>query len=442
MRFITLAVICILSVGCTHYTKVQNTSISTIQSDQGYRPPSKRTDVGADSFGDVLVFVSFSGGGTRAATLSYGVLEELRDTKITIDGKSKSLLDEVDTISSVSGGSFTAAYYGLHGDKIFDDFEIDFLKKNIQEQLLDSLFSFHFWWRALTSGFDRTEMAIQNYEENIFRNATFADLKLDGPYIQINATDIGSGERFQFTQDYFDLICSDLNKFHIARAVAASSAVPVAFSPIVLENNAAKCTLPSQHNFNGIKKNKSQLKNALISYRDIKQRPYIHLVDGGIIDNLGVRALPELVGVYGGAEYAAQKLLHHIPKHMVVIVVNAETSPVRSFERSAMEPNIGMVVGAVTDIQITRYNQDSIALIKRSLSQWTQEIKEKTGESITPHYIEVSFTQEKNKQRKLRLNKISTSLQLPKGEIDTLKIAGRELLRESTAFKNLLHQLQ
>ena len=65
--------------------------------------------------------MTFSGGGTRSAALSYGVLEHLRDTPITIHNKKRRLLDEVDLISSVSGGSFTSAYFGLFGDRVFKD---------------------------------------------------------------------------------------------------------------------------------------------------------------------------------------------------------------------------------------------------------------------------------------------------------------------------------
>ena len=64
---------------------------------------------------------------TRAASLSYGVLEELARTEIEIHGTKRRLLDEVDMISSVSGGSFTAAYYALFGDRIFEYFEGCFL---------------------------------------------------------------------------------------------------------------------------------------------------------------------------------------------------------------------------------------------------------------------------------------------------------------------------
>ena len=69
---------------------------------------------------DLFIILTFSGGGTRAAALSYGVLEKLRKTWALMDGERRNLLHEVDIISSVSGGSFTSAYYGLNGDEIFE----------------------------------------------------------------------------------------------------------------------------------------------------------------------------------------------------------------------------------------------------------------------------------------------------------------------------------
>ena len=86
-------------------------------------------------------------------------------------------------------------------------------------------------------GFDRTEMAIGYYDRQIFEGGTFADMAArQGPEIQINATDLGIGQRFAFNTTRFRLLCSELADFSVARAVAASSAVPVAFTPIVLEN--------------------------------------------------------------------------------------------------------------------------------------------------------------------------------------------------------------
>jgi NTE family protein len=85
---------------------------------------------------DALVFLAFSGGGTRAAALSYGVLEELRRTPIVVTGHPHSMLDEVDLIAGVSGGSFTALAYALYGERLFHEYPQRFLKRNVQGELI------------------------------------------------------------------------------------------------------------------------------------------------------------------------------------------------------------------------------------------------------------------------------------------------------------------
>ena len=113
-------------------------------------------------------YVAMSGGGTRAAAFSYGVLQELRDTTFQRDGREIRLIDEIDYISSVSGGSFTAAYYALFGDRMFEDYETVFLRQNVQKTLIGSILNPFNWLRALFTGFNRTETAIDYYDRNIF----------------------------------------------------------------------------------------------------------------------------------------------------------------------------------------------------------------------------------------------------------------------------------
>ncbi len=171
---------------------------------------------------DLMLILSFSGGGTRAASFSYGVLEELRATEITLNGKKRRLVDEVDMISGVSGGSFTAAYFGLFGDRMFEDFESRFLKKNIQGTILAKTFLNPINWCRLSSPFfDRSDLAAEYYDENVFDGKTFGDLlKRKGPIVLINATDLSLGTRFTFHQMLFNAMCSDLSKFPVARACA------------------------------------------------------------------------------------------------------------------------------------------------------------------------------------------------------------------------------
>lgn len=122
-RLVALACCALLLLaGCAAFTP-GNPPLAKYTPDTGYW--FDRLDQG-DNSDDLFVIVSFSGGGTRAAALAFGVLEALRDTRIVWHGRSMALLDEVDVVSSISGGSFPAAYYALRGNRIFDEFPTAF----------------------------------------------------------------------------------------------------------------------------------------------------------------------------------------------------------------------------------------------------------------------------------------------------------------------------
>ena len=264
--------------------------------------------------------------------MSYGVLSELKDTRYRAGGKEHRLVDEVDAISSVSGGSFTAAYYGLFGDRIFEDYEESFLRYDVQSTLIRRLFNPYNWWLDLTTQFDRSEIAVKYYDEQLFGGATMGDLrKADGPVIVINATDLTTGNVFSFEQPSFDMICSDIDTFPVARAVTASSAVPVLFSPIVLNNYAGQCYTPSHELLeellarDDLNLRQTHLLNNVATLRDAEQRPYIHLVDGGISGNLGLRALIDWTDILGTGGVTEQLTGGDVerPRHVALILVNA-----------------------------------------------------------------------------------------------------------------------
>jgi predicted acylesterase/phospholipase RssA len=194
----------------------------------------------------LFVCLSFSGGGTRAAALAYGAMIALRQTQIGWP-RHETLLDEVDCISSVSGGSFTAAYYGLFGDDLYTQFESKFLYRDIQGTLLvHALYPWNWPW-LISPYYSRIDLAADIYDEQIFEHRTYRDLiaQKRRPFIILNATNIGTGNRFPFTQDQFDLIGSDLGPYPVARGVAASSAFPFLLSPLALENHQRLPGFPS-----------------------------------------------------------------------------------------------------------------------------------------------------------------------------------------------------
>ena len=306
------------------------------------------------------ITLTFSGGGTRAAAFAYGVLTALRDTQLTRhdSGDSVRLLDEVDTISSVSGGSFTAAYYGLFGDRIFQDFEDEFLRRDVERDLLKAVLNPRGWF----DGRGRTDDALAVYDKHIFKDATFEDLKRpDAPLILINATDIANGVRFSFLQEYFQMLCSDLDSYPVSHAVAASSAVPLVFQPILIENRT-ECnnTIPTWLKLAERRgRKRPQLADTVAGVRryfDKDTHRFAHLVDGGVTDNLGLRAIYDLVEISGGPKRFLRFMQRDTPRRILVISLDASVPINSGISASSRLAGPATILNTMSGLQIHRSN--------------------------------------------------------------------------------------
>ena len=434
----------LLATGCASMRAV-NAPLDRIDLQSGYRPEqiarSRHT-------GDVALLVSFSGGGSRAAALAYGVLQELRDTQVGVGGQRKRLLDEIDVISSVSGGSFTSAYYGLYGDRIFEDFEARFLKRDIQRSLLWRMLWPQNFVRLILPFFDRTELTIDYYDEKIFDGARFEDLaKAGGPLIQINATNISAGSRFTFVQPQFDLICSDLSGLEVARAVTASSAVPLAFPTIVLKNHAGRCGYQKPPWLDEALASRKRsprryhIASEMNAYLDREELPYVHLIDGGIADNLGVRAPLDSIILGGGIGERLQELGTDRPRHLVFIVVDASTHRDRSFVSFPRPPSITSLIGSISDTQLHRYNFETLDLLRENMTHWATQLSTR-DQPVQAHMIEVAEYEIDDPEEREFFDNVRTTLSLDEETVDRLVEIGRRLLRESETFQNLLVELR
>jgi NTE family protein len=446
-----------IATGCAHYPI--NQPLKQVDPQNGYRGKYMGTPGNSEN---LLLYLTFSGGGTRAAALSYGVLEELRRTEAVIDGKKRRLLDEVDGISSVSGGSFTGGYYGLFGDRIFEDFESKFLKKNIQGALTAALFWNPInWFRLSSDTFDRSDLAAEYYDKHVFEGGTFGDIAArKGPMIMMNATDMTHGVRIGFNQDAFDVICSDLSRYPVARAAAASSAVPMLLSPISMRNYAGTCGSKSFGESGevlggrAISERQLFLANSIAPFLDSQKKPYIHLVDGGVADNLGLRAVLDRVFLNGSIwETIKETPMKNVHK-VVFIVVNAETQPDTKWDRSEGIPPIGAMMSSYSSIAIERYNQETIALIKESVRSWADEIRAQRCKGgavsntsgscgdIQFYVVEVKFDALKDEAERMHFKRLPTSFKLPPEEVDNLRNVAHRLLVNSEEYQRLLRDLK
>lgn len=456
-RLFATGLFTIFFLGCAHYPV--NQPLKEYSPDAGYRGKNMRAAGKSD---DMLFFLTFSGGGTRAAALSYGVLEEMAGTDVVLGGRKRRLLDEVDIISGVSGGSFTAAYYGLFGDRIFQDFEPRFLKKNVQRDIAARIFLNPLnWVRLFSPYFDRSDLAAEYYDNYIFEGGTFGDIAArGGPMIIINATDMTYGLRVGFSQDMFDVICSDLSRFPVARAVTASSAVPLLLTPITVRNYAGSCNYRMPEVLQAVFRERELterqffLANNIEPYLNSGKKPYLHLLDGGISDNLGLRAILERI-IFRGDYWKTVKGTHHENVHKVVfVVVNAETQPDSFWDGVEEPPAFAAMLDSYSTIAIERYNIETLALLKESMKTWTEQVRTQRcpagGLSTAPgscgdiqfYVIEVKFNALKNEAERDYFKRLPTSFSLSSEEVDKLRSAARRILAESQEYQRLLRDLK
>ncbi|RLA46500.1 MAG: patatin-like phospholipase family protein [Gammaproteobacteria bacterium] len=402
----------------------------------------ERTDqkLEGDRSSEYAVLLAFSGGGARASSFAYGALKELANTQLTTSKGSRSLLTEVDMISSVSGGSFTAAYYGLHGEQVFTDFEPLFLRKNIEHILLRQLFNPINWFRLISGTYGRADLAASYYDKHLFHGATFADLQRPGaPRVIINATDIATGIRFPFNQSAFDLLCADRSVYPLSRAVAASSAVPIVFSPITLENFAGSCGYqPPAWLAEAEKDTEATVRKIaarrLQDYLDVKKRPWLHLMDGGISDNLGLRSYYDTMNIIADPDAQVEVLDQEEMRHILIISVNARARHKDGWVLERVAPSLLEIIGSVSADEIARYSDDTIELVRSTFRQWTED---KTGEGSprTFHFVDVSFDQVGDDSERKFLNSIGTNFDLSDDQVDRLIAAAGKVLRESSEFQ-------
>jgi len=461
--YVALFLASLMGGGCAHYPP--NPFLKEPSPGHGYRIKNINPAGKSDS---LFLILTFSGGGTRAAALAYGVLEELDKTEIFLEGRKRSLLDEVDVISSVSGGSFTAAYYGLFGRRIFAEFESRFLKKDIQKELFSQTLEPRNWFRLLSAKFGRGDMVAEYYDQNIFAGGTFGDIAArGGPLILVNATDITLRTYFTFSQETFDILCSDVSRVPLARAVAASAAVPLILSPITLYNYAGSCHYEAPPWMKraleepALSRRQFQKAVHLRSYMDAQMRPYIHLMDGGIADNLGLRAIIDWLISPGDMWQALHYLGWQNTRKVVFIMVNAEQGPDFHLDQVERTLSSKAVLKSVTNIPIIRYNFETVELLKGNFKQWTEEIRsQRCGRAnsldrsnptyaesdpcadIKFYLVEVDFDALLDESERSYLKRLPTSFHLPPEAVDRLREAARQILTQSPEFQRLLQDLK
>ena len=459
--------ICLLAAatlaGCA--SRPVNERMAQVDPKSGYRPylliPKRQNN-------DLhtLFVLSFSGGGTRAAAFSYGVLEELRRTEITVAGQRRRMIDEVDVITGVSGGSFTALAYALYGERLFAEYEQRFLKRDVEAALVQRGLNPFNWHKFVGGSAGRSELAADYYDEILFEGATFRDLldKTGVPVAIATGTDISTGSRLAFFQNDFDLLCSDLNTVRLSRAAATSSAVPVVLSATTWNNYGGTCGFQSPAWVADVTKpgHARPAARAIQRYREMQEfqnsadRPYVHLVDGGVADNIGVRGVLEMLEEAAASAAFQGEIGFGVVRRIVLIVVNARSAPRTDWDKQESPPGMVAQLLQASGVPIDRYSFETVELMKdrAEINKWRRELRvaqarlagmsEAQAEASIPkislEVLDVSFDAIPDPKEREYFMNLPTSFVLKPEEVDRLREVAGQLLRQSTDYQDLVRE--
>lgn len=450
-RVLSILMATALLAGCSTLRPWQNTATPP-----GQAPVATPRAAGAANLGprSIVAALTLSGGGARAAAFGLGVLHELKATRFVWEGRPTTLLDELGLISGVSGGSILATHYAMFGDETLTRFEPDFLLRNFESDLIHLALS-PARFRDLSSPWYGRSNVLEERLSALYGGRSFGDLaaRPGGPMLLVTATDLTTGAPFEFTHEQFALICSDLNSVPLSFAVASSSAVPLVLSPMTLRNHAGSCPPPPMAASDRAASAQADYRSRMLkaswdSYTDVRERPFLHLVDGGLSDNLGLRGLLDRVVATGSIQDSFRDMPPGSIHKLVLIAVNSERDLAERIDQSDQVPTTAQVMDALLFGAGSRVTQMTLAMLDDDLRRWNEELKRHRGSRDSPfaadaeiHVVSISLHDVPDANKRRLTLQVPTAFTIAPADVQLLQDAGREALRRSPAFQDLRRSL-
>jgi hypothetical protein len=453
----------LLAAACAYPTRNQQATV--IDESYGYR----WNNLDPTGLEDTLIVVTASGGGTRATALALSVLRGLDDIAL---GNGGTLAEEVDLISSVSGGSVAAGYFALTGREGFDTLEHDFIRRNGMTPLIVGLLNPISLAGLATHGEERIDLLIDYLNKQLFHDATYQALidRKKRPFLLLNAADMVEGIPFPFTQRKMDLLCSDLSQFPLATAVASSAAFPVALSPVTLTNYSrcpaqeGKAWPPAWVEANiddpGTGEGESlwydnpqratlgRAENAYALGQEGGERPklYIHLLDGGIADNLGIFEPFRMLVTRDTQPSFLGQIDTGAIKKLIFVSINARSFSPSDLDQQQKTPGFVDMLLASIDAPIDRATSGTAAQLRGLLfDQFRQlalgdPVKQARFQALADNtaLITIDFDAIVDTDCRRKYHSIPTSWKLEPAQIDAVFKVGQALLSTDPEFARLL----
>jgi NTE family protein len=263
-----------------------------------------------------------------------------------------------------------------------------------------------------------------------------------------------------------DLLCSDLTKVKLSTAVAASAAFPVALSPITLKNYRPCETVikpvwlrAAQNTSWYVDPPRVAWQRTASAYVD-GQKKFVHLLDGGIADNLGVSEPYRLltsddVPVSLKQDIAAGKI-----RKIVFIMINARSYAGSGLDNSQATPGALAMLTASIDSSIDRATfstaermRDLLTERFRGMADDVEREARKPGPmrdklreiganfrtvAGNTQFLVVDFDAIADQRCRAAFHSIETSWALPANQLDGLNVMGEALLAQSPDFPKVL----
>jgi NTE family protein len=195
-------------------------------------------------------------------------------------------------------------------------------------------------------------------------------------------------------------------------------------------------------------------------FQNSKDRPYIHLVDGGVADNIGMRGVLEALAAVGASAGFRGEIGFGAIRRIVVIVANSRSAPKTDWDRKEDPPGTIDQLLKASGVPIDRYSFETIELMKdrEEIYGWRRDMlvlqarlagaSEAEAEARVPlpklslHLMDISFDAIQDPTERERFFNMPTTFVLPAADVDRLReIAGR-LLRQSEDYQSLLRDMR
>jgi len=423
-----------------------------------------------DDFPELAIGLAFSGGGTRAAAFSHGVLQGLNAIPVPGDRQRRTLLDAVDLVSGVSGGSVTAAYFGLKQRDALTDFRERFLIQNAEAGFSTAISLTNILTLLDRGGANSSRSLAHWLDRALFEGATFRDFRRrrNHPNVWISASDVYNRVPFLFSQETFAALCSDLDSLPIAQAVAASAAFPVAFASVNVEtfnrNRNCDAPLPAWIEAAASDSSGSSVRHAvargMMRYRDPALMRYVKLADGGVTDNFGIQgvALARSIGATPYAPFTPEIAVQL--RRALFLVVNSGRGPAGTWPMYQSGPDGVTTMSALADAAIESGSRAGFDYVRLLIANWRNdivrwrcslsaaEVARLRGRvsawrcrDLEMFVGEVSFI-DAGPERKAILDTVPTRFSLPTETVDFVIESGRIAVQHEPSIRKLLDSLR